>query len=302
MALDVSIVLVCYNSIKHLAPCLNSVYSSESRFSFEVIVVDNNSTDGSSDAIERLFPNVRLIRKSQNLGFAAGCNSGIESSRGRYVLLLNCDTLFDLSSLDEMVAFMDLHPDGGAAGGRLLNPDGSFQSGYSHFSTPLQELNIALGLAGLICPGYPAHHDSDEVVSVDWICAACILIRRSVFDEMGLLDEDYFMYSEEVDFQYRLKSDGWKIYYIPNIETIHMAGGNQNRWTRRQMVYRGKMLFYRKNYTRYKEILLRATLFLVSLTKLLFWCVARLGSDVSSRARTEIRSYYNVLKLTIRPI
>jgi GT2 family glycosyltransferase len=223
----------------------------------------------------------------------------MEATQGRYVLLLNNDTIVNGPSLDAMVQHMTATPDAGAVGGRLLNGDGSFQGAYANFSSLWEELLIATRLGELLWPGYPSHLDHDEVASVDWLSSACLLIRRTALAEVGLLDEEYFIYGDEADLQYRLKQAGWKVYYLPQATTIHYGGRSMDRWRRRRMVYRGKMLFYRKNYGRVQEWLLRGMLGSLSLAKLLLWGLALPVPHWRDRALKELRSNLDVVGLCL---
>ncbi|UCH58745.1 MAG: glycosyltransferase family 2 protein, partial [Anaerolineales bacterium] len=255
-----SIVLVCWNNKDYLEPCLRSLYDGGLSSSFDVVVTDNGSTDGSQAMLAEKFPHVRIIQNDHNVGLGKASNQGIQATQGRYVLLLNNDTLVNASALDSLVDFLEQNPEAGAVGGKLLNPDGSFQSGYAGFSTLLEEFLIATRLGEFIWKGYPSHGDSDQVRAVGWLSSACLLLRRSALNEVGLLDESYFIYGDEADLQFRLNKAGWKVFYLPDAEIIHYGGRSMDRWRRRKMVYRGKMLFYQKNYGEMSTIGLRLML------------------------------------------
>jgi GT2 family glycosyltransferase len=196
-----------------------------------------------------------------------------------------------------MVEFLDIHPNAGAVGGRLLNPDGSFQAGYARFSTLHEEFFIATGLGGLFWKGYPCHYDTGQVQPVDWLSAACLLLRRKTLEQVGLLDEDYFIYGDEVDLQFRLKQAGWNVYYLPSATTIHYGGRSMDRWRRRKMVYRGKLLFYRKNYGPSRTAILRGMFGSLSLIKLIAWTGVCILPKWRARAKRELSSNLDVLKL-----
>lgn len=296
-----SVVIVNYNGLRHLGMCLRSLYGAGLRVPCEYILVDNHSTDGSVEMVRERYPLVRLIANQHNRGFAAATNQGIRAARGRYVLLLNCDTVVNGPSLQALIDFMDAHPGADAAGGKLLNPDGSFQGGWAAFSTLGQEFLIASRLGALVFPGYPSHRRSGRIRAVDWLSAACLLVRRDAFDKVGCLDEEYVMYSEEVDWQFRLRQTGGKVYYLPQVSTLHHGGASQDRWPRRKMVYRGKILFYRKNYGRVRELALRMLLASITCSKFGLWMLLRLLRGGSSRAAGELRSNREVLELCFKP-
>jgi GT2 family glycosyltransferase len=292
-----SIVLVCWNNKEYLEPCLRSLFDANLRTPFDTVVVDNGSTDGSQAMLRATFPGVRLIENDHNAGLSRASNQGICATTGRYVLLLNNDTLVDGRSLDAMVEFLDATPDAGAVGGRLLNPDGSFQAAFADFSTLREELLIATGIGDRLWPGYPSNRDAHQVRAIGWISSACLLLRRAALADVGLLDEQYFIYGDEADLQYRLQQAGWRVYYLPTVTTIHYGGRSLDRWRRRKMVYRGKLLFYQKHYGWFRTTLLRTMFAVLSAAKLLCWAVAAVRPTWRPRARSEIQSNLDVMRL-----
>ena len=297
---DLSIVLVCWNNKDYLEPCLRSLFEAGLRHRFDVVVVDNGSTDGSQAIVREAFPQVELIQNDHNAGLSRASNQGMAATSGRYVLLLNNDTLVNGASLDALVAFLDATPDAGAAGGRLLNPDGTFQAGYADFSTLHEEFLMATGLGERLWPGYPSHLDPADVKAGGWLSSACLLLRRDALAQVGLLDEQYFIYGDETDLQYRLQHAGWKVYYLPAVTTIHYGGRSMDRWRRRKMVYRGKLLFYRKHYGSPRTAALRLMFAVLSLAKTLWWCVALAAPWRRERARREIHSNLDVIRLCVK--
>jgi len=278
---------------------LKSLYEGGLKSSFDVVVVDNGSTDGSQQMLVEKYPDVMLIQNAGNVGLGKASNQGIEATDGRYVLLLNNDTLVNGPSLDMLVEFLDAHPEAGAVAGKLLNPDGSFQSGFAPFSTLPEEFLIATHIGELLWPGYPSHGDSNEIKATGWLSSACLLLRRSALDKVGLLDESYFIYGDEADLQYRLNKAGWKVYFLPASTIVHFGGRSMDRWKRRKMVYRGKMLFYKKNYGFLTTLLLRALFFFMSFLKLLVWCVGFLIPDRNEQAKKELSSNLDVMALCL---
>lgn len=296
---DMSIVLVNWNNLDYLDPCLTSLIESELACRYDVVVVDQGSTDGSQALLAEKYPEVRLIQNSGNVGLAKACNQGIEATTGRYILLLNNDTLVN-NTLDQLVEFLEATPQAGAVGGRLLNPDGSFQAGYANFSTLLEEFLIATHLGELFLDGFPSHQDLDHVQQVGWISSACLLLRRAALDEVGLLAEDFFIYGDEADLQYRLNQSNWPVYFLPTVNTLHYGGKSMNRWKRRRMVYRGKMLFYRKNYGRLKTAALRLLFGSLSIGKMVPWALAYGVPSQRERARKELTSNIEVVSLCLK--
>ena len=298
---DFSIVLVCWNNKDYLEPCLRSLYEGGLRSSFDVVAVDNGSTDGSQEMLSSRFPQVKIIQNDHNVGLGKASNQGIQATNGRYVLLLNNDTLVNGRSLDAMVDFLNKNPDVGAVGGKLLNPDGSVQSCYNDFPTLREEFLIATRLGEFLWNGYPAVVDDGEVRSVSWLGSACLMLRREALDQVGLLDEQYFIYGDEADLQYRLKMAGWQVYYLPHATTIHYGGRSMNRWSRRKMVYRGHLLFFEKNYSPSQAIALRIMLAGLSLAKLMVWGVVLALPQLRERAKKEFCSNLDVIQLCRKP-
>lgn len=296
---NLSIVLVCWNNKDYLEPCLQSLYSAEVNYSFDTVVVDNGSTDGSKEMLRKQFPEIKIIQNDHNVGLARACNQGIEATRGSFILLLNNDTLVNGPSLESMIAFMEMTPDAGAVGGKLLNLDGSFQGGYANFTSLMEEFLVTSRIGERLWEGYPTHFGqaADEPIQVGWISSACLLLRRAALDEVGLLDEEFFIYGDEVDLQYRLQRNGWNIYYLPDATTLHYGGRSMNRWRRRQMVYRGKMLFYQKNYGPFRTSLLRIMFAFTSVLKIFSWIVPYLLPGQRERARQEINSNLEIFNM-----
>ncbi len=296
---DMSIVLVCWNNKTYLDPCLKSLYEGGLKSSFDVVVVDNGSTDGSQQMLAEKYPQVKLIQNAGNMGLGKASNQGIEATNGWHVLLLNNDTLVNGPALDVLVEYLDAHPEAGATAGKLLNPDGSFQSGFAPFSTLLEEFLIVTHIGELLWAGYPSHGDSNEIKATGWMSSACLLVRRTALDEIGLLDESYFIYGDEADLQYRLNKAGWKVIFLPNSAIIHFGGRSMDRWKRRKMVYRGKMMFYKKNYRFVSTFFLRLLFFVMSLLKLLVWCAGFFLPSRNDQAKKELRSNLDVMVLCL---
>ncbi len=250
-SIDLSIVIVNWNTRELLAKCLESVFNTVQEHSVQVVVVDNASSDGSIEMVSSRFPQVKLIVNAENTGFARANNQAIHSSQGRYILLLNSDTVVLPRALDTMVHFMDDNARVGAIGPRLLSSDGQMQLSCG----PIPKLGMMLadltGFSRLTASRFnPAWDDTTYAHRVGWIQGAALLIRRETIGDVGLLDEDYFMYTEEVDWCYRAGIVGWGLYYLPAAEIIHYGGMSAAREpaTRRSQLYSSKLLFIRKHY------------------------------------------------------
>ena len=229
--MQLSVVLLSYNTCDLTEQALHSVRAAIEGIEAEIFVVDNASHDGSADMVERAFPDVHLLRNTSNTGFAAGNNVALRQVRGRYVLLLNTDTIVRVDTFRHLVDFMDRHPEAGAAGCKILNPDGTLQlDSRRGFPTPLAAFCKMSGLSRFF-PNHPniarynmTFLDPEECAEVDVLSGSCMLVRKEAMDEVGLLDEDYFMYGEDIDWCYRIHRAGWKIFYTPSTEIVHFRG------------------------------------------------------------------------------
>ncbi|MEB3220587.1 MAG: glycosyltransferase family 2 protein [Candidatus Sericytochromatia bacterium] len=229
----VSIVIVNWNTRELLRACLESV-AAATRVSHEVWVVDNGSGDGSAALVREGFPGVHLIANADNRGFAAANNQALRLAQGTYVLLLNSDTVVHPGAIDAMVAFLHARPGVGAAGCRLLNADGTLQPSAHAFYSPLG----ALVENQLVAALWPWRHartpwlrlfDHSVARPVGWVCGAALMVRRAALREVGLLDEGFFMYGEEVDWQLRLQRAGWPVWFVPHGTITHLGGGSSRQ-------------------------------------------------------------------------
>lgn len=237
---DLSIIIVSYNTRDLLRACLRSVFASDAALRREVIVVDNGSSDGSREMVRAEFPPVTLI-ESDNVGFAAGNNKGIAIANARYLLLLNPDTQVLGDAFAALVSFMDAHPRAGLAGARLQNADGSFQHSAFRFPTLLMTFidffNINHRVLDSRCNGrYSAHQYASGPFPIDHPLGACMIVRRQVVDQVGLLDEGFFMYAEEIDWCMRIKRAGWEVWHVPDAHIIHHGGRSTQQFRHRMFV------------------------------------------------------------------
>lgn len=265
--IDVSIVLVSWNTRKLLLECLAALPNALGPLEAEVWVVDNASSDDSVGAVRTWAATaslpVHLIENSENVGFAAANNQAIARSTGRYVLLLNTDTLPEPNAIANLVAFADSQPLCGMVGGMLLNPDGSFQGSFAAFPNFVSEVLNASGLGRrLFGAWYPNTGPREAQVArkVDYIQGACMLARREAIDEVGMLDEGYFMYNEEPDWCWRMRQAGWETWYTPDARILHY-GGQSTRQVRHAMIqalYRSKVRYIRKHHGTWNARLLQA--------------------------------------------
>lgn len=290
---DLTVSLISADNLDLLLPCLRSVFENTHQVSLEVYLVDNASTDGTAAAVEAEFPGVKVLRNEARLGFSTNNNMVLCQGQGRYLMLLNDDTLVLDGALDRPVQFMDAHPEAGAAGAFLLNLDGSFQPAFARFPRPVLE--------GLWPVGAWSHRlvkGRDHPVEVDSVCGAAMLVRREAMEQVGLLDTAFDpIYSEEVDWCYRVKRAGWKIYALPQSQIIHYGSQTMNRIVPRkyELLLSHKMLFFRKHWGASAASQYRVALALATAGKLLWWTLASLASNNSDyRDRKEL--HWHLLK------
>jgi N-acetylglucosaminyl-diphospho-decaprenol L-rhamnosyltransferase len=255
-----SIVVSSWNVAPLLANCLRSIPAGAEGLAYQIIVIDNASSDGSAEMVARDFPAVQLIRNTENLGFGKANNQGIRAGQGRYAVLLNSDTIVPAGSLTELARFMDQHPDAGACGPRLLRPDGTPQP-YAFGGDPTLGYLLARGLKQLFFHRPLQDWATDAIQEVDWVSGACLVVRRQVIDQAGLLDENMFMYFEDNDWCLRIRRAGWKIYYYPLAEIVHLGGQSlKQNPAARHVYYRSLTYFYAKHYGLLARLLLRVGL------------------------------------------
>lgn len=288
---DLSIVIVATNIKDLLRKCLQSLVPALSDIKNEVIVVDNASSDGTPEMVASEFPWVRLIRKHKNHGFGANNNFGMRVAKGRYILLLNSDTeLIDKKILREMLEWMDRHPRVGVASCALLNADRkSYQGSGGYYPTLLRVfawmsfLDDIPGLDRLVKPYHPLHGWSPfykgeayfkKAQKQDWVTGAFYLMRKRAMDEVGIFDEDFFLYVEEVELSWRFIKAGWEIWYLPKWKIVHH--GQVTIGGERAMVYELQNLkvMYAKHEPSWKLPFLRLILKFGSILRMILWTLA----------------------------
>jgi N-acetylglucosaminyl-diphospho-decaprenol L-rhamnosyltransferase len=222
---DVSVVVVTWNALPWLEQCLESVRGRE------VVVVDHGSTDGTVDFVRERFPEVRLIEQ-ENKGMGGGNNAGMRAVDGRYFFLLNSDAWVVGDALDRLVEFADEHPEAAVVGPKLLNTDGTLQRSVRGEPTLWRLATEYLFIRKLaprskrLNPLYRGDFDHDRVAEVDWLFGPALLVRREAADAVGLFDEDFFMFSEEVDWMTRFRRAGWKVLFFPGTQVVHVGGAS----------------------------------------------------------------------------
>lgn len=262
MNVDLSVVIVEYNVSEYLENCLRSVFAAAARLSsIEVFVVDNCSADNSCDMVRNLFPSVILIENSENIGFAKANNIALKRAAGRYVLILNPDTLVPENCFIELCSFMDTRADAGAAGVRLVLGNGCYlPESKRGIPYPVTAFFKIIGLSALFPESkffaryYLGHLDDWQINNIEILPGAFMFVRKSALDKAGLFDEDYFMYGEDIDLSFRILKSGLNIVYYPLITVIHFKGRSTVKVSRNyvNLFYSSMLIFARKHLCRYR--------------------------------------------------
>lgn len=277
---DLSIIIVNYNTIHLLRDCLTSLMQTESK-ACEIVVVDNASADGSAGMVEKEFAGVTLIPNQQNVGFSKANNQGMRQAKRKHFLLLNSDTVVRAGAVETMAEFLGVHPEVGAVTCKLLNADGTIQASISNRPGPVLLFFRLLGVSRLVSGdrarrwlsrtcgfflgktirSYLAPYEAHaSPVEVENISGACLMLRREAVEQVGFLDEGFFMYFEDMDYCLRLQNAGWKMYYLPQGEIVHFGGMSSGGRMRNYSAhsYRAMFHFYKKHFSRAMVIFVRS--------------------------------------------
>jgi hypothetical protein len=305
--MDLSIIIVNWNVKELLSNCLQSLLDAcqaSPGLIAEIIVVDSASTDGSPAMVQAEFPQVRLIHSDENLGYARGNNVGVGAAQGRYLFLLNPDTVVKPAALGHMVGYMETHPGVGAVGPQLLWPDGMVQSSRRRFPT-LGSLFWESTLPGQWFPTnqharryHVADRSANWTQCVDWVVGAAILIRRAAWADVGPIEETFFMYFEETDWCRRAAEAGWSIHYLPDAQVIHHEGKSSEQvpLARTLRFQRSKIEYTRKYFGRRWAVTLRLFLWLTFAVQWLEESLKWLLGHRRSLRRERISTYGRVLR------
>ena len=306
MNADVTIIIVTWNSRKDLPGCLGSIPAAARDVRYEVIVVDNQSTDGTAALVESSHPDVRLLVNRENRGFAAANNQAMRLARSRDVLLLNPDTVLQDRAIDRLVQCLDGHPEASVAGPTVLNSDGSLQRTGVTFPSTWNILAEALFLdrllprSGIFGRHRRLYQDPRALREVDYVQGSCLMVRAAAIETAGILDEEYFMYFEETDWCFRMKQAGGSVLLCPDAAVIHYGGEESSHYGERRLVsyHRGLLLFYLKHHSLADAILLRAVLLLRSLLRIGVWLgIAVVRPGQRSHAISSVKGYARALGL-----
>ncbi len=293
---QLSIVIVNYNVKYYVEQCLTSVERAMKGLSGEVIVVDNHSSDGSLDYLKPRFPWVTFIDSCHNQGFARANNLAIRQAEGKYILLLNPDTFIAENVLADAIAFMDEHPQAGGVGVRMHNVDGSLaRESRRGLPTPLVSFKKMLGYSASY---YMSHLPWNEPARIDIISGAFCMLRHEALNQVGLLDETFFMYGEDIDLSYRLLKGGYQNWYLP-LDILHYKGESTQKSSFRyvHVFYQAMLIFFRKHYSHLSMLLtlpIKTAIYfraMIALGATIFWNVRKSLGFVSRDAQTTVYEF-----------
>jgi len=285
--MDLTISIVSYNTRDILKNCLSSIYKDPIDLSFEVIVVDNASSDGSADMVAADFPQVHLIRNPTNRLFSKANNQSLRLAGGEFFALINPDTVVSANALKRMVEFMRQHPETGMVGPKIYNDHGQWQPSYARTNTWLWGLAEFLLINAVFCQNRLFWHKYYEGRNlempgpheVDYVTAACLLLRRSLLDKFGGMDENYEMYYEEPDLGELIRKEGFKVMYWPAVSVVHLVGQSTRKMPVLQVhrwAWNSQLYFYKKHYSIYTYVLFRSLSIFTWPLFVLTWHIRRL--------------------------
>lgn len=292
-----TVIIVSYNTREMTLECLEKLRPAVGELSAETIVVDNDSRDGSVEAVRERFPDVQVIANGRNAGFGAANNCALAVAKGEMLLLLNSDAFPINDALPVLVEYLESHPKAGAVGPRLLNPDGSLQVSCWKFPSPIRAWLECLGLAATF-----RHHPwlgdyyrwaHDEERSVEFVIGACLLVRREVYEQVGGFDERFFMYAEETDWEKRMHEAGWEIGFTPRALVTHLGGasGHGRVAPVHSHFYRSMDLYLRKHHGLAGLAVARAAMALGAVARAALWLFRALLSPRRHDALQQARRY-----------
>ena len=294
--IDVSVVVINWNTRDLLHQALATLQPAIAGMLVETIVVDNGSTDGSVEMVRRDWPEVVLVPLPRNVGFAAGNNEGIRLAQGRKIMLLNSDVIVLESTVLGLSKCLDRRPEVGCAGARHLNVDRTLQRSMDRFPTLVSDLlsySEAYRLPWVeryLRRHYPWWGDHGVEREVGWVNGACLMVRREVVETIGMLDESFFIYGEELDWCYRIWQGGWKVVFTPEAEVIHLGGQAMDAASARRIVllYLGQLKFYDKHYSALRLTVLKVGIAGLALVRLALLSVLYVASRSGARPNDNV--------------
>jgi N-acetylglucosaminyl-diphospho-decaprenol L-rhamnosyltransferase len=304
---DLSIIIVSWNVADLLRACLDSIIKTPTTLSYEIVVVDSASRDQTVATIQADYPQVILLAQAENLGFTKCNNIGLKAAQGRHIILLNPDTEVIGDALGTMVAYLDAHTDVGIVGPQTLNTDGSYQSTKRHFPTLLISLFESTWLQrfspkGLMDRFYAAEVANDATGDVDWVQGSALMARREVYEQIGGLDEGFFMFSEELDWCKRTKDAGWRVVYVGDAKITHHGGKSTDQIAAQKHIYfhGSKLRYFRKHHGWIVAQTLRVILLLNYVWQIAIEGTKGLLGHKRALRQERIRAYWQVLRTGLK--
>ncbi len=290
--MNISAIVVSYNTREMTLRCLDALEAALREFKVEIILVDNASKDGSAEAARAAFPSVKVFASPRNGGFGAANNEAMQAASGDYFLLVNSDAFIEAEAIETMLDFMRVNPRVAVVGPTLVNHDGSAQDSCFRFPSPSYAWMENLWLSN----GYK-HNRRDEIRSVDFVIGACMLVRRSAYEEVGGFDEQFFMYCEEADWQRRMQDRGWEVMYIPTVPILHIAGASDTQKVAISEVFFKSLDRYIMKHHGFPGLLsFRCAMVLGCTMRAAIWSVASLIQNPSGRASARRRRHLALIR------
>ncbi len=300
---SISIVIVSWNVSALLLDCLSSIFASPTGALSEVIVVDSASADDTVSLVQQRFPQVRLIALSENVGFARANNIGLAAASGDFILLLNPDTRILGDAIGDLARYLRHHPDVGIVGPHTLNQDGTHQSTRRRFPTVLTGIFESTWFQSYAPRSVLEHYyvldasDDADAVQVDWVQGSALMLRRVVYEQVGGLDEGYFMYSEELDFCKRARARGWDVVYLGQVYLVHLGGksAQQVHFASQVAFHKSKIRYFYKHHGKFAAFLVRLFIFISYIINILFEFLKFVVGHKRSLRRYRLSVYIRVL-------
>jgi GT2 family glycosyltransferase len=296
-----SIIIVSYNTKELLRNCLESIYKTVKIPNYEIIVVDNASGDGSPELLEKEFKDITVIKNRENLGFARANNQALKPANGKYILLLNSDTILKEGTVDVLLDFIAKNPDAAAVGPKVLNPDESLQNKGFLFPSVMFSLLVLSGINKFLdeklkCRLFPKFYwDENDVREVDYLQGSCLLMRKEIINIIGLLPEVYFMYFEEAEWCYRAKKQGYRIWYVPTALIIHLHSSSPLEG-KGEIFENSLLLFYRRNIGIVKGAVIAALMISASFVDFLICSLFERDETKLRRIKAQLNRQIKLLK------
>ncbi len=304
MNILLSAIVISYNTKELLKGCIESILKTTRNLTYEIIVVDNNSEDGSPEMVISDFRDLQLLKNNDNPGFAKANNQAIANAKGKYLLLLNSDTIVKEEMTERLIRFMEDHPKAAAGGPKVLNYDGSLQSKGYHFPSILSAVLVLLRVPKFFSekqlfkyfPGY--YWDQEDVRQVDWVSGSCMLLRKEAVESIGGLSEDFFMYHEDEEWCFRARKKGYEVWYVPVAEVIHhnMASPLLNRL---EVGRRSTKIFYKKTIGIFRGSVISFIFILSNLVKLFRVILKARSESEYDDTKERLKNEMNFLKFLI---